>query len=315
MQDTNKHTDDSAERDQSRRDFVKATVAASAGLLIVPAMPIQQIHAPYIKFHFAGIVALCVKEGNDFFDAGIIKGVDDNGEIDNHHHSITVNKLVKGQAPETLLVINQENPARLLRLVMSNQARSTPGIVFFNEANKIDAAAGEDNKLNYDLVLDVEKRIYNGKKVNINNKALRSVLRVSGNEQGMFYTKEKSKAPIIIENGDLGDVAFSVGALISLPASGAILRKLNERSGKYEQVIQFEHQNDVTYEIVIENVCSGDECIQSSVDHIYNDFIKGPEDGRKILFVNPVSSRTHDSTPESGCPVLGISSNDHLPDP
>jgi hypothetical protein len=289
-------------------------------------MPVPNILGPHIEFNFEGIVVFCAAQGRTHFDAGIVKALKSDDEIPEHVHSIELTKFKGGERVRSSSIpapFNLANPARLLRLEIGSQAQarkgrqSTSGIQLFRPTGGSGAFDRESAFSRFDWVLDIERELHGGE-VKMNNKALRTVLRVEGINQGVFYTGRISDAPVFTEDetgkpGEIFREAEVVVAKIALPASGARLQKLNEKTGAYEEVYELKHEEDVTYRIDFKNVCvREDHC--GDVSRFYNDVTQGTLTGnRRVRFVRPQSPLL--TTFESQCPACGFGIKDRFPDP
>lgn len=232
----------------------------------------------FIVFHFEGIVALCVKEGRDRFDAAIVRDTEsDDGEIDDHDHSIEIVKWREGEKEDTdIPTFNRGRQAHLLHLELNRESGSSrQGIQLVKEDT------GRAVAFNFSWVADCNE-LKQGEPAHPCGAALRTVLRVTGIELGWFLTGSIGSTPLSMfePNGNslpLYGVAASVKAFMELPCNGAWLKKFNAQ-GKLEDSWSLLCEEGVSYEIFVRNVCEDDSC---SVDttSIYNNLIKCNHNG------------------------------------
>jgi hypothetical protein len=305
---------------------LKAPGATAACLNINPIqyhskennMPRPTIPEPRIILSFNGMVAFCAAERRSYFDAGIIKGI--NSDIPHHFHSITYSKRVNEQQVESMQLEGE-----FLRLVIGGQTQMTPpaagdpGIELFS---------GDEN-FKFGLIVDVEKRMHRGDKVRIEKKALRSILRVSGVKNGIFYTDALNEAQVFTTNGSLGLVAFRAKAQISL-TSDASIQKYDKEAQRWVQVADMRRDHNVTYKIQINNACESkaphQDCLQVGVIPFYNALFEHQDPNKRVRFVPPPQrsiSKESDPgyskpqappppTPETGCPLLNFGLSEQL---
>lgn len=252
-----------------------------------------------IQFHFEGIVALCVSdtaasgELKTTFDAGIIRSLTavDDGEIPFHDYSIEVKKWRAGRLvredgfPVRYSSLSGQEAPKLLYLELNSPPLgASPGI-------RLLARGGANDSEDFKWVVDVEKRMHNGNRVNIVREALRTVLRVSGVNDATFFAKVVNKVEVPIED-DRGDplpslpgAAESVGAIVSLPEGGAQLFKIKP-DGNREWVCTFTPEANVTYEFTMKNSCEVEDCSTLPITDFYNNLIGPPVSGavRKVRF-------------------------------
>jgi hypothetical protein len=296
-------------------------------------MPIPEIPEPRIALLFDGIVAVNIADKQRRVAAGIIKGVNSNAEVTAHKHSIEIRKLKNGQEapPDGSFpkIFNLQNPARVLQLNIGNGAatgskpRAKKGLRLFRPSITTSSFDRQDAFSNFNWVIDVEKEMH-GAKVKLNNKALRSVLRVDGIEQGTFFIESICEGPIFTEDEQsqqqqlLGG-AKSVKALLPLPASGAKLMKLDDQSNQLVEVCTLKSEAGVTYEVSVKNLCIGGPgaCPGVDVTGFYNDLVAGAMTGkRRVRFIpRPPLQPAMATTPETQCTIINFSMTEELPDP
>src|SRR5262245_50015242 len=85
---------------------------------------IPMVDGPRILFHFEGIIALGVAEGNRHFHVGIIKDLESDEEIPNHTHSITITKLVSGEIRESIQFVSIKETEFHLEIGPRSQSNS-----------------------------------------------------------------------------------------------------------------------------------------------------------------------------------------------
>ena len=289
-------------------------------------MPLPQIPTPYIKFHFEGVVALCVAQDKLDFDAAVIKRLQGDGQgdgdIPNHTFSIKFKNLNTGEE----LIFDKDNMPKELLLDIKTQ--SSEGAQLFRP----DEFDVEDALMHFGWTVGIEGQRMHKEMVGINDDALRAILRVKKANGGVFYTKKMSSAALKTRKHPGGEERFLVGtaeiveAIIPLPVGGATLSKRNKATDPYEPVgFPFTHKADFVYEVAVTQVCNhpGGLCFQQSVADCYNGLITGDNSGRKISFVvdeNGGSSisrvnSTHRLSPQTQCIIGNFEITQALPDP
>jgi hypothetical protein len=293
-----------------------------------------------LLFRFEGIVALCVKRGKEQFDAAIVKDTrNETGEIEDHAHSIEIIKWKdkKKQESAKLPFFDYRNPARLLRLDLDKGSGSPPpkGIQFylFGEDDQTGSASAYGFNRNiafcFDWVVDATNDRRAGR---VNDKALRTRLRVTGIEDCLFIPGAIRATPASLVNpypsSRFWGVAESVNAIVRLKGKGAKLRKFNAQGGVDGQW-PLPKEKGVNYEIIVKNTCEDKFC---SVDTrcIYNNLInQGHECEEEIEFskpsnhmdiqidhlLNPHLPALFKSAGPLICPSMNFSGLDELPDP
>jgi hypothetical protein len=298
-------------------------------------------------FRFEGIVALCVKRGEYQFDAAIVKNTrNETGEIDDHAHSIEIVKWKdrKKQESDDLPVFDYRNPARLLRLDLhrepgSSSPSSPSGIQFFPLEEDDQPESARDNGFDrtiaflFDWVIDAKER--RSDTVQVNEKALRTRLRVTGIDLGLFIPGAIRATPaslIIPSSSRFWGSAESLNAIIPLPNNGATLRKINAHD-VIERDWPLPYEDKVCYEIIVKNTCEKEICSVDTTE-IYDDLTKSDRNGkREIEFLMPSSltnrqikqltdlplSDWRDLIPLSAgpliCPTMNFSDLPGLPEP
>lgn len=246
---------------------------------------------PQIQFMFEGIVALCVSDTNSSggrrtsFDAGIIKrrSAEDEGEIPFHNYSVEIKKWRNGR------IVREDGFPRFYNRVFGSPVpeRFELEIEPFQEEGPGIRLQNDGSDKDFNKVVDVEKHLHNRKQVHIEQNVLRTVLRVTGVENGIFEAESIVNASIPIEDedgghpGELSGAAESVIARITLPEGGARLFATGVKAS-HELICHFKSENGVTYEFAIKNNCIVEECINDlHVTDFYNELIGQPRDGTK----------------------------------
>ncbi len=278
-----------------------------------------------ICFYFEGIVALCVSQDpakRDHFAAGIIKPVASDDEVPKHVHSIDIRKLVGKEVAEDFprIQYNIQNPARLLNVAINNQ-QQVPSVKLLRpsgaggDLDRIAAVAG------FDWVLDVEKDMH-GEEVKLKREALRTVLRVSGVSDGLFYAPDMSDGSVFTrdENGvekSYYGAAESVAAIVPLPVGGAMLSVV-KKDGTNEQ-FPLPYAQGAIYYVNMINTCHQQGCrgMEEDVVCFYNALNDGGIGGvKRVQFIPPPPSRpSPQATPLTQCTVPDYGFRDDLPDP
>ncbi len=281
-------------------------------------MPKPTINKPYIEFQLEGVIALCLRA--DHFDVGIIKDATGagSGTIPDHDFLIEVRK--KGEKDPLRRYHNGSLPKRFsldLHQTLQGQS-STPRLRLFRPS-AFNRKIGSNDVNHFNWFVDLEGAELNGapKSVTINPKALRSVLRVSGIEDGdAFADKVTDESLLIKDKGTpktLGRVAGALKVLIPLPAGGATFK-----AGSEDQ-LPLPWEKNIIYEIKVEQICQKNACRLSNVTHIYKElFDVNKPDDQKILFIDALDKSGNPSillNPEVGCIGTNLSVSTELPDP
>jgi hypothetical protein len=126
----------------------------------------------------------------------------------------------------------------------------------------------------------------------------------------MFYTDNLSTKELEIKDKfgrrKFGAIAGAIEALIPLPPGGA---NFSEGNGGASYLLNY--AEDVTYDIIIKQVCSSDgACSMVDPQKIYKDLFRTGIPGGEIDILGMDSKRV---TPEIGCVVVNFSANPGLP--
>ncbi len=286
-------------------------------------MSVPTIPPPRVIVDVEGLVALCVSDGRKNFDVGIIKGIKGDDEIPSHIHSIEIKKFEGSREikePPFPVRFDKSHPAKLLRLEMKEVGGT--GIKLFHQQRPITEENRFDASKDFDLVVDVERSVNNNRSVGIDQRALRTVLRVVGLANAQFHTSSDSSEPLFIEdeNGNPKDRSFG-GALSvegAMPLSAAAsFQKYDEGSGQYVEVCSLVPAAGITYRILVKNDC-GSNCSSDDITGFYNDLFAANAGGKKIRFKHPSEislSVFLEVSPQTLCtpPDWGLTTN--LPDP
>ena len=292
-------------------------------------MAIPDTSEPLILFYFEGIVALCVArdpEQRHRFAAGIIKPMNKDDEIPKHVHSIEIKRL-RGRNVDLdfpRIRYNIQNPARLLNFEIHNpsQVQTQPNVKLLRpsgsggDLDRIAAVSG------FDWVLDVEYELH-GEEVNIRAEALRTVLRVNGVSDGIFYASDLGDGEVYTEDESGNQTTYygaaeSVTATIPLPEAGA--RLTVEEKGGNIKVFNLPAENGAIYYVTMTNTCHEQGCGgMTYVTDFYNALNDGGVGGHKrVRFIPPHNVYPPPSvraTPLTQCTVPDYGLRNDLPDP
>jgi hypothetical protein len=262
------------------------------------------VEEPRIRFKIAGIIALCVSENKKEFDVGVVRTIASPGDIPGHDFSMVIKKH-GDRTPIVRYDSNNPIPKRL-SLEVKGQPRSS-GIELYAPEIFDRQRRRENNHFRW--ALDVGNGELHSGSVIIDGRALRSVLHVTGIQTAIFYTDTLSTKPLKIEDNqvprELGSIAGTIEALIPLHQGGA---EFSDGTGG--RPIRLIYEEDVTYDIIIRQVCSsGMACSMADPKEVF----KGLFSGGQISIIGMDHKHKKRVTPEIGCVGLNFSANAGIP--
>jgi hypothetical protein len=263
------------------------------------------VEEPRIRFKIAGIIALCVSENKRRFDVGVVRAIGSNG-VPGHDFSMVIKK--HGDPTPIVSYDSATIPKQLfLQMNVSGQPSSV-GIELYAPEIFNRKRPRENNHFRW--ALDIGNGELHSGPVNIFSAAIRSVLHVTGIESAMFYTDNLSKRELEIKDKHgprkLGSIAGTIEALIPLPPGGA---KFFDGNGGAPHLLNPEE--DVTYDITIQQVCSSIEtCSEADAEEVYRGLFRTGISGQEIDIIGMAGK---DVTPEIGCVGLNFSANTGIP--
>ncbi|MBO0725338.1 MAG: hypothetical protein J2P52_07040 [Blastocatellia bacterium] len=244
----------------------------------------------------------------------------DNGDIPGHNFSMTIKK---NGDEKSIVEYDSRNIPRELFLKVIDQSSSV-GIELYTPELFTRKIRNDNNHFKW--TLDIGSGELHSGPVDINHRALRSVLRVTGVESALFYTDKLSSDQLEVkirhDERKIGYIAGSIEALIPLPQGGAVFS-----AGHGGKTIRLDPKEDVTYDVIIRQVCESDEaCSKADVKEIFRDLFSIRKPGEEIEIIGLPHMRTQSSNAEDlqggispmfnaevGCVGVNFSANNELP--
>lgn len=281
------------------------------------------ISGPHLEFTFTGVLALCVSSTKDHFDVGFIKDADRDGDIP--HHPAFIEIKPDGQPSK---LYEKKDMQKEMHLEILGQ--TTSNIQLFRPNQNFSRDETNDDHGHFDWIVDVEGTELNDAPVDINSQLLRSVLRVSRINGGVFFTGKLSQGRLHVKDNvqtqDIGIVGEIIKALIPLPSQGAILRNGPNDPNP------FIFNGTTNYQILVSQHCLPGACDSFDTSDFYNALFESDRlNGKKRFFV-PQNNATGDNntaprnamvkltleglaanSPDTGCPATNFSLTPELP--